>query len=328
MPSRAARFAGRVAASIAAIGLASRLYQSEAEALDARRYPPPGRMVDIGGRRLHIWVAGTGSPTVVVVPCLGGTGAAWIPVMERLSASTMICLVDRAGIGWSEAAPWASARTGTAMAEELHQLLTLADIPPPYILVGHSTGGLISRVFAARRSADVAGMVLVDATPPDPENRVFREPAWKTDLAVLKERLVPAGLYRAAHTLGLVKGSRAYSQRFLPADQVDAATACNLARRRHGGAQEMLQLSALRAQVTAEAHHLGSLPLAVLTAGQGSWDEAEYSTWLELQREYLDLSTDSTHTYAEHTGHHIHNDDPELTANAIAELIERVRITM
>jgi pimeloyl-ACP methyl ester carboxylesterase len=166
-------------------------------------------MVDIGGRRLHIWGEGTGSPSVVVVPCLGGTGASWTPVMKSLAATTTVCLVDRAGIGWSDRGLWP--RTGTAMAEELHQLLLRAGIPQPYIIVGHSTGGLISRVNAARPGEDLAGMVLVDATPPDAENRIFREPRWKNDLSVIRGLLMPAGLYRAAHTLGLIDGPRAYN---------------------------------------------------------------------------------------------------------------------
>jgi pimeloyl-ACP methyl ester carboxylesterase len=315
---RVIRGAGLTAALL---GLASRLYQSEAEARDARWYPPPGRMVDIGGRRLHVWLEGAGSPSVVVVPCLGGTGASWTPVMRSLAATTTVCLVDRAGIGWSDAGPWP--RTGTAIAEELHQLLVLAGVPQPYILVGHSTGGLISRVFAARHSEELAGMVLVDATPPDTEKRIFRSPRWKTDFSVIRSLLMPAGFYRAAHTLGLVDGPRAYNQRFLPAEEVEGATACSLARRRRGGAQEMLELPSLRAQVEAEAHQLGSLPLAVLVGGPVHREEW-HDTWLELQREYLTLSSESTFTYAAHTGHHVHNDDPELTARVILELLSRV----
>jgi pimeloyl-ACP methyl ester carboxylesterase len=279
-------------------------------------------MVDIGGRLLHIWLEGSGSPSVVVLPCLGGTGAAWTPVMARLAGSTTVCLVDRAGIGWSDAAP--GPRTGTAMAEELHQLLTAAGVPRPFVIVGHSTGGLIARAYARRYSDDLAGMVLVDATPPDPENRIGREPRWKTNVRVIRGRMVPAGLYRAATTLGLIDGPRPYNLRFLPAEEVEGATVCSLARRRHGGSQEMLALSSLRAQVAAEAHQLGSLPLSVLVGGpvqRGEW----HPVWLELQREYLSLSTDSSFTYAKHTGHHVHHDDPVLTARVILELIDRVR---
>jgi pimeloyl-ACP methyl ester carboxylesterase len=281
-------------------------------------------MIDLGGRRVHIWLAGTGSPAVVVVPCLGGTGAAWTPILAELAATTTVCLVDRGGIGWSDAAPWP--RTGTAITEELHRLLQVGGIPKPVILVGHSTGGLISRAYAARYSDDVAGIVLVDATPAERDPDVFngRREIWAANLRVVLGLLRPAGMYRAATALGLVDGGRTYKQQFLPPEEVDAAVANGLARRVRGGSQEMLAFPALQAQVRAEAHYLGPRPLTVLVGGPEGREDW-HPAWVKLQRAHCGLSSASKYIYAPDAGHHVHHDDPALVASEIRDLVERVR---
>src|SRR5437763_15369706 len=105
-------------AAVAAAG--SRTYRKLAEARDARRYPPPGEMVDIGGRRLHLCRAGEGSPSVVIVPCLSGPGSEWWAVQRELARYTSVYTYDRAGTGWSDTGPWP--RTFPVMADALHQL--------------------------------------------------------------------------------------------------------------------------------------------------------------------------------------------------------------
>ena len=123
-----------------AIALIIAAYQAAGEAQDRRRYQPPGRLVDVGGRRLHIRCVGDGSPTVVIIPALGAYSAAWLEVQDALATHTKVCVYDRPGLGWSDpVAAWPSA---AGMARDLHGLLEAPDIEPPFALAGHSMGGL------------------------------------------------------------------------------------------------------------------------------------------------------------------------------------------
>jgi pimeloyl-ACP methyl ester carboxylesterase len=127
--------------------------------------PPPGRLVDIGTHRLHIHCSGTGTPSVVFDAALGASSISWALVQPRVAAFTTACAYDRAGFGWSQAGPLP--RTAARIASELSELLTRAAVPPPYVLVGHSFGGLTIRTFAAQHPEHVAGLVFVDPAHPE-----------------------------------------------------------------------------------------------------------------------------------------------------------------
>ena len=126
---------------------------------------PPGRLVDIGTHRLHLHCAGDGAPTVVFDAALGASSLSWSLVQPSVARVTRACAYDRAGFGWSEGG--LMPRTAGRIADELHQLLEIAAVPGPYILVGHSYGGLVMRVFAARHAAAVAGLVLIEPAIPE-----------------------------------------------------------------------------------------------------------------------------------------------------------------
>jgi pimeloyl-ACP methyl ester carboxylesterase len=127
--------------------------------------PPPGRLIDVGGFRLHIVALGTRAAVVVFDAALGGSSISWTFVQPPVSEFARAVAYDRAGFGWSDAGPLP--RTAGRAADELHVLLARAGEPPPYILVGHSFGGLVMRIFAARYRHDVAGLVLVDPAHPE-----------------------------------------------------------------------------------------------------------------------------------------------------------------
>ena len=151
-------FARGIAVTLALmVGLASvgASYEAIAAGGDAKAYPPPGRLVDVGGYRLHIQCAGTGSPAVVLDAGLGGTSLDWNLVQKEMGLTTQVCAYDRAGMGWSETGPLP--RTPDQIARELHTLLTNAGIPGPYVLVGHSVGGKNVRMFALQYPDEVAG---------------------------------------------------------------------------------------------------------------------------------------------------------------------------
>ena len=152
---------GGVFAVLLVLLLAGVIYEPMAEAADAKAYPPPGQMVDVGGYRMHIYCTGSGSPTVVIEAGWGDSSAAWGWVQPEVAKTTRICTYDRAGMGWSEAS--SQPRTAREFAKELHTLLEKANEPGPYVLVGHSLGGYTMLVYAQDYPDEVAGMVLVDA---------------------------------------------------------------------------------------------------------------------------------------------------------------------
>jgi len=141
------------------------VYQAVATAKDQRTFPPPGQLVDVGGYQMHIFCAGEGSPTVILDALFPGTVSNWGWVQPEIARTTRVCAYDRAGLGWSEPGP--EPRDAQQAATELNNLLANAGITGPYILVGHSLGGLSTRMFANLYPDQVAGMVLVEGTNPD-----------------------------------------------------------------------------------------------------------------------------------------------------------------
>jgi len=128
---------------------------------------PPGGVTQVAGRGVHILASGEGSPTVVLEAGLGSLSSQWAWVQPGIAAFTRVCAYDRAGLGWSGSAP--GPRDAMTIAADLKALLEATGQPPPYLLVGHSLGGLFARVFAGRYPASVAGLVLIDPTPLDLE---------------------------------------------------------------------------------------------------------------------------------------------------------------
>jgi pimeloyl-ACP methyl ester carboxylesterase len=126
---------------------------------------PPGRLVDVGTHRLHLHCRGDGSPAVVFDAALGASSLSWSLVQPSVARITRACSYDRAGFGWSERGPLP--RTAGRIADELHTLLDRSAIAAPYILVGHSFGGLVMRLYAARHAEDVAALVLIEPAIPE-----------------------------------------------------------------------------------------------------------------------------------------------------------------
>ena len=140
------------------------IYENISEARDRRFNPMPGRLVDVGGRKMHIDCTGEGSPTVILESGLGDSYVSWSQVQPEIAKFAHVCSYDRAGLGYSD--PVSEPRTSKVIAQELQQLLRVAGVNPPYILVGHSMGGYDVRFYAKLYPTEVAGMVLVDALIP------------------------------------------------------------------------------------------------------------------------------------------------------------------
>ncbi len=152
--------------ALAVIGV---IYQAFGTQIYRRVYPPPGELVDVGGYTLHINCVGEGSPTVILESGSGANSTAWANIQPEVADTTRVCAYDRAGSGWSE--PGSGPGDPQQIAEELHTLLGNAEIDGPYVLVGHSFGGLYVSMYADLYPEEVAGMVLVDSSHPEQSAR-------------------------------------------------------------------------------------------------------------------------------------------------------------
>ncbi len=291
-------------------------YQTVALRLDQRNFPPPGQLFSIGRRRLHLQSMGQGRPVVVLETGLGGMSAVWAWLQPEVAKLTQVVAYDRAGLGWSEAAR--TPVTALAVAQRLRRLLKVAGIEGPYLLVGHSMGGLYQRVFAELFANEVCGMLLIDAAHPDQQRR---SPAidrhMKSGFQILK--YVPL----LAH-LGYVRLTRFFSSMAegLPARQA-AETLAFLSSHHHLKAtrDESLAWDGICSEVRG-IQGLGDKPLAVVSAGQDLLPGAR-----ELQRELATLSSNSFHLSVEAADHVTlvtHRDHALRVAEAIRQLLNRI----
>ncbi|MEV5742323.1 alpha/beta hydrolase [Microbispora rosea] len=314
----------------------SAVYQTYGARRDRRRFPPPGRMIDIGGRRIHLWTAGTGSPTVVIVPGLGEPGVNWAALLPELAAESSVVLYDRAGLGWSDPSPWAGTALGAA--RDLRRALDEAGIAPPYVLVGHSAGGHIVRLFAAERPDAVAAVVLVDSSHPE-QIRLLHRTRTEIALEMLRSRLTPLGLRRLAFEAGWSgRARREAAARRLPSELLPTRIAFDLSdRQRRAELREAAAaITVTPVQIRRRAPHLDAIPLTVISASPDEPPETDtkaaaaqrrfYSVWVPLQADLVRLSSNAEHVVAEHAGHHIHRDRPELVVRAILGHVRRARI--
>ena len=295
-------------------------YQTVREALDAHAYPMPGQLVDVGGHRLHLHCTGSSGPTVVLQPGGGDFSSVMAWIAPAVANQTRVCVYDRPGRGWSE--PTGSPQDATQVATELHTLLQRGNVPGPYVLAGHSFGGLYVLAYADRYPDEVAGMVLVDSTNPATEADPAKATAYDGGSHdAITERL--AALGAAAGRVGLVRLVGGFSYADLPPqarDEVRAKTAT--ADYASGWIDEFVQANASGAEA-ALLTDLGDKPVVVLTAG------AETDpTHDAAQAKLAGLSTNSSHRVIEgasHPGLITDQHDAEATSRAVFDVVASVR---
>ena len=317
---RTALFGAILAASL---GAASAVYQQVEEARDRRRFGPPGRLVNINGRRLHLMEIGEGTPTVVIVPAVGDGVLLWLPIAQLLAAQTKVCVYDRAGIGWSAPPPRWRRRSVDDRADELRALLTAAGVEPPYILAGHSLGGVIARRFIARHPDGVCGLLLIDSSHEEQARRL-RQAGWRQGWVAnvyyaARRQVRVLGARRLAAELGLLRELDEEIASEAPPGLAGALRADILStHRRRVAVRELLLLARPQGQPA----DLGSLPLTVLTRAERPGDRT-WPVWVQLQRELVALSSVARQVKASRAGHYIQRDEPELVVEAIRNLVSR-----
>jgi pimeloyl-ACP methyl ester carboxylesterase len=243
-------------------------------------------MVDVGGFRMHVDVRGEdrGKPTVVLEAGLGSFSPNWYWVQEALAGDLRVVAYDRAGLGWSDLSP--APRDAGTMAAELRTALDAAGIDGPYVLAGHSFGGLVVRAFAELYRRETSGLVLVDASHPDQWAR------WPVPYAD-RIQLISLRVSAAAARLGVPRVFdlfRAVSAG-LPARQVAQLNArFVLPRTSDTEAAEMQAWERFTRPFLHRAAPLGDLPLAVIGVGV---QPLGGETLTALQEELPGLSTNS-----------------------------------
>jgi pimeloyl-ACP methyl ester carboxylesterase len=298
-------------AGLLTLAVIGAVYQVIATQIDQSTYPPPGEMVDVGTHSLHINCTGQGNPTVILEAANFGMSAHWVRVQQQLAKTTRVCAYDRAGMGWSEPGP--EPRDARQISSELHALLKGAGTEGPYVLVGHSYGGL----YAARYSEEVAGVALVDSSHPEQFSRTQEGRAMYENtrrMGTVLPWLARLGVIRLtnfypAHP-DLPSKQRAQIEAFNSSTEQVVTTA-----------EEFRATPETNAQVRSEGS-LGDKPLAVITAGEQS------SSWLEMQEELAALSPNSVDRVvggATHESLLYDKGDSQVTSAAIEQVVQAVR---
>ncbi len=290
-------------------------YQTVRQSIDTRAYPMPGQLVDVGGHRMHLHCTGSGSPTVILEPGQGGASSDFGWVAPTVARDSTVCVYDRAGRGWSD--PADGPQDAARIAADLHTLLERAQVPGPYVLAGHSFGGLYVQTFAATYPDQVAGLVLLDSTAPKPGPAL----PTRTDSYSILGRI--SAVFSAVAHLGAGRLIAQASDDTLPPpfggeSRANASTAPYLA----SWIEEFVAANTSMQQAAALTD-LDDKPLVVVTADTGN-----AAGWEQAQDRMATLSTNSSHRVAKDTTHAslLYDEaDSGAASQAIHDVIESVR---
>jgi pimeloyl-ACP methyl ester carboxylesterase len=274
---------------------------------------PPGILIDIGGHKIHLYCKGSKGPLVVIDSGAGGFSLEWRYIQQVLSKEGRVCTYDRAGYGWSDLGPMP--RTTKLIAAELHQLLTKAEILPPYIFIGHSFGGYTAQYYARNYKDEVAGMLLIDSSHPEQYKRlvvVSDDKSSTSDSTVDSYKIIQPII------------PENYPQEFIETAHYFMSSWKSVITLR----EEVASLPTSGQQITASDPML-NIPLIILTRGQRIWPlgeqgDASEKIWRQLQIELSEMSQNAIYLVVENSGHHIHLDQPDIVIRATRDLIESI----
>jgi len=321
-------------AIVSLAALAGAIYQAERTAIDLAAFPPPGRMISVNGVNLHLYCLGSGTPTLVLEEGLGENVLSWYPIHAKLAQTMRVCAYDRPGLGWSD--PVDAAIQPEEVAKNLHALLNNAGISPPFVLVGHSRGGIYVRAFYHQFPEETQGIVLVDSTHEQSPMHQYSYALWdyrKQAIQIaIAEPLSRIGLVRL---LGIANADRRPSP--LPAGILAAKTAVqNRTDTAHAVVNEIAVMRRGLDPATPPPASLGNLPLLVLTAdnlvdldyvareAERSGKDVEAETALARiqqveQDDLARLSSHSRHIVVRNSGHFIMQDQSDEFVAAVRD---------
>jgi len=274
--------------------------------------PAPGMLVWTGAWRQHINCTGQGGPTVVLAAGLGGTSLEWARVQPLLAGFVRVCSFDRAGYGWSDRRP--TPRTALASVVELELLLRDASVPAPYVLVGHSFGGLTVRLYASRNPERVAGMILIDSTHED-QFRRFDEAGFTT--------AAPRSAGFVISNLETIPDNLPHSLRTLAQQMaLSPPTVMTLySELRH------MRVSVEQIRQWQRSHDIPTTVVAhdSLRKARTAQQKGRARVWLNLQKQLSERTPEGKLVIANQSGHHVHLDEPDLVVDAIRDTIAEAR---
>ena len=297
----------------------------------------PQQMVDIGGRRLHLYCSGAGPLTVVFDAHAGGAGASWFAVQPHVAKRTRACVYDRAGLGFSDLAP--RANTSGHAVEDLHKLLASASIAPPYLLVGSSYGGANAQLYAYRYPEQVAGMVLVEPQHEDEIARLDKVSGGKLG-QLLAMNLAMIKTCHEQSVKGFVAGSEPWTQCVrgvgAPGNALAASEVALRGKQKYWQANlsENTNFEVSGAELRALRKPFGKLPLIVLSrsvspyaqAGkpQSALNKAVEAENQVILREIASLSSAGKLRRISGAGHVVHDERPMAVVEAINEMLTTI----
>ncbi len=266
--------------------------------------PPrsPGKVFDVDGRPMHLFCTGTGGPLVVIIAGVGGRLEDWRTVQNATSAFTRTCYYDRAGYGWS--ASTAPHRSFDARTEDLRKLLAAAGEAGPYVLVGHSYGGILARRFVALHPSKVAGVVLVESV----EELEMSDPRILAEEASADQRYSQDEEQIIRSHPEMADGLRRFFDTLRD--------------------EEWSVIHIPEAMRTAGAFgRLGDRPLVVISRGLPSTprNEGADAAWTDAQARLTHLSTDVRQVVADKSGHNVQVEQPQVIVQAVHDVVEKVR---
>jgi len=296
-------------------------------------YAKPGQLVDIGGRRINLRCTGNGGPAVILMAGLLHWSYVWYKTQPEIAKGTRVCAFDRAGYGFSD--PASKPEIMADVVNDLHATLRAANVPGPYVLVGHSMGGVEARVFTQRWPQEVAGLLLVDSSYP---NQVLDQLSMSSFTGLGAESEIPAALKCALLAMhgplelsnpkyqscsnSLPDGAPAALQkiwpRFFTADYhcMHVSLVSSLFTHRYDGADHI---------------DFGDRPLVVLSrARDRDWPDGDFGQdlrkqWYAHHEALAHLSSRGVHRVIEHSGHDIEGDQPQAVIDAVAEVLRELR---
>ena len=296
-------------------------------------YVEPGQLVDIGGRRINLHCTGAGSPTVILMSGLASWSPVWYKTQPAIAKKTRVCAHDRAGYGFSDPGPRPQILSDTV--DDLHAALKAGSIPGPYVLVGHSLGGVEARLYAQRWPEEVVGMVLVDTSPAaegliNEDHPGFAEVFGRETFFVNK---LHCALLAAQ---GPLEPSRPeYKDCSLPLPSDTPAAFRKVFPQFFTAYYAATQVSLMSSLYTrrydsVDHRRLGALPLVVLSP-ESTWDNGtpasvrfnqSYSkVWIAMHKALAHLSSRGIHRVIEGSGHSIHLEQPQAVIDAVEEVL-------